>query len=73
MIRRLVVAFALMLAVSPGGAQNPAPSLAPAFQPNVLSPQDVTRYRKIIAAERAGSFATATALFEQVAAQPCGA
>jgi soluble lytic murein transglycosylase len=66
MIRRLVVAFAFVLAASPGGAQNPAPPLASASQPAVLSPQDVTRYRKIIAAERAGSFAIAEELFDQV-------
>ncbi len=66
MIRRLVVAFAFVLAASPGSAQNPAPSSTPQFQPTVLSPQDVTRYRKIIAAERAGSFAVAEDLFSQV-------
>lgn len=67
MIRRLVFALMLLLVVSPSRAQNPAPmpGLAP-VQPAVLSAADVTRYRKIIAAERAGNFATAEALFAQV-------
>jgi soluble lytic murein transglycosylase-like protein len=67
MIRRLVVAFALLFVAWPAHAQNPAPSpgLLP-VQPAVLSPEDVARYRKIIAAERAGNFATADALFDQL-------
>ena len=62
MIRRLFVAFALLLIGAPALADN----LAPAFQPNVLSREDVIRYRKIIAAERSGNFATAETLFAQV-------
>ena len=64
MIRRLVVSFALLgLALTaPALADNLAPSLKPA----VLSPQDVARYRKIIAAERAGNFTVAEATFAQV-------
>jgi soluble lytic murein transglycosylase-like protein len=67
MIRRLVFSLMLLLVVSPLCAQNPAPApgLAP-VQPAVLSAADVARYRKIIAAERAGNFATSEALFAQV-------
>jgi soluble lytic murein transglycosylase-like protein len=65
MIRRFVVAFTLLFGLAletPALADNIAPSPKPA----VLSPQDVVRYRKIIAAERAGNFDTAEALYAQV-------
>jgi len=60
------IAFALMLLVAAG-----APALAQApqqtgFVPAVLSPADVIRYREIIADERAGKFANATALYDKL-------
>jgi soluble lytic murein transglycosylase-like protein len=57
MARWAAFAFGLLLA---------APALAqaqPAFTPSVLSASDVTRYREIFAAERAGKFAKAKALY----------
>jgi soluble lytic murein transglycosylase len=67
MIRRFIVAFALLFAALPAGAQNPAvPSGVSPVRPAVLSQDDVVRYRKIIAAERAGNFTTAQRLFESV-------
>ncbi len=64
MIRRLVFAFLLLLASAPAVAQPAAATKAP--DPSVLTPQDVVRYRKIIAAERAGNFTAAETLFEAV-------
>ena len=61
MIRRL--AFTLMFLVA-------GPALAdeaqPQFAPSVLSQDDVTHYRQIIAAERAGKFDKAQALYEKL-------
>jgi soluble lytic murein transglycosylase-like protein len=61
MIRRL--AFTLMFLVA-------APALAdeamPQFAPSVLSQDDVRTYREIIAAERAGKFDKAQALYEKL-------
>lgn len=62
MIRRFIVVFALLLITAPAFAD----SRTPAYQPSVLSQQDVARYRRIIAAQRSGSFATAEELFDQV-------
>jgi len=62
MIRRFVVASVLSLAVMPAFADTPVQVM----QPAVLSQQDVARYRKIIAAERAGNFTTAEKLFADV-------
>jgi soluble lytic murein transglycosylase len=55
---RLAFAFLLLVAM-PAFADEAVPQ----FAPSVLSPQDVVRYRKIIAAERAGHFAEADSLF----------
>lgn len=60
MIRRFAVAFFLALLAGPAFADN----LTPAFAPTVLSQSDVLRYRKIIAAERAGNFKTSEKLFD---------
>ena len=61
MIRRL--AFTLMFLVA-------GPALAdeaqPQFAPSVLSQDDVTHYRQIIAAERAGKFDKAQTLYEKL-------
>jgi soluble lytic murein transglycosylase-like protein len=62
MIRRLVVAFALLFAAMPALADPVAGGL----QPRVLSPEDVARYKKIIAAERTGQFAVSDKLFAAV-------
>jgi soluble lytic murein transglycosylase-like protein len=59
MIRHLVFAF-LLLAVPALADTTQAPA------PGVLSPQDVTRYRKIIAAQRSGNFEAADRLFDTV-------
>jgi soluble lytic murein transglycosylase-like protein len=63
MIRRFVIACVLLLAAAPSWAQ---PSASQTFQPNVLSQDDVSRYRRVIAAERAGNFDTAEKLFAAV-------
>ncbi|GAA0537627.1 soluble lytic murein transglycosylase-like protein [Rhizomicrobium palustre] len=62
MIRRLVFALSLAVLSLPAFAQAPDQAL----RPSVLSQEDVIRYRKIIAAERAGNFATAEKLFDAV-------
>ncbi len=62
MFRRFAFALLVVLVAGPALAQTPVQPMAPA----VLSQQDVIRYRKIIAAERAGKFETASNLFDQV-------
>lgn len=57
MIRRLV--FAALLTLTPALAQSTTP-------PNVLSREDVLRYRKIITYQRSGNFAAADKLFDEV-------
>jgi soluble lytic murein transglycosylase len=63
MIRR--IACVLMLLAAPILAQAPQVPTAP-FTPGVLSSTDVTRYREIIADERAGRFVQAKRLFANV-------
>jgi soluble lytic murein transglycosylase len=58
------LALLLFLCAVPALAQ-PSPTARP-FTASVLSPQDVVRYRKIIAAEREGRFAEADKLFGAV-------
>ena len=55
---RLAFAFLLLVAMPALAAEA-----VPSFTPSVLSQQDVVRYRKIIAAERAGRFAESNKLF----------
>jgi soluble lytic murein transglycosylase len=62
MTRHLAIAFIALLVASPVFADE----AVPAFTPAVLSQQDLTRYRKIIADERAGNFKAAETLFDAV-------
>ena len=61
MIRRL--AFTLLFLVAEPALADEA---QPQFAPSVLSQDDVTHYRGIIAAERAGKFDKAQALYEKL-------
>jgi soluble lytic murein transglycosylase-like protein len=61
MIRRL--AFTLLFLVAEPALADEA---QPQFAPSVLSQDDVTHYRQIIAAERAGKFDKAQALYEKL-------
>lgn len=62
MFRRFAFTLLVVLTAGPAFAQAPVQPFAAA----VLSQQDVTRYRKIIAAERAGKFEAASNLFDTV-------
>jgi peptidoglycan lytic transglycosylase len=62
MYRRIAFGLLLLFAAVPAFAQAPAQPAAPA----VLSPEDVVRYRRIIADERAGNFKSASRLWDAV-------
>lgn len=59
------IAFVLMLFVV-GAVAARADEAQPQFAPGVLSQDDVRHYREIIAAERAGKFEKAQALYEEL-------
>ena len=65
MIRRFVFTCLLLLAAVPSWAQPTVPPVT-SYQPSVLGQEDVIRYRRIIAAERAGNFAVSEKLFDLV-------